>query len=53
MKEGSLFVSYETYRTGMDASDCVLGFFGKLLMDGWRLGSMTFGLVIQKFLNIE
>jgi hypothetical protein len=39
-----------------DASDHVLGVFGKLLTRGgggaldW-LGSMTFGLVMQKFLN--
>jgi hypothetical protein len=32
-----------------DASDRVLGVFGKLLTR--REGSMTFGLVMQKFLN--
>jgi hypothetical protein len=41
-----------------DASDRVLGVFGKLSMIMRRevhgaFGSMTFGLVVQKFLNIE
>jgi hypothetical protein len=43
--------------TELDASDCVLGVFcWKALdeegcMDG--IGSMAFGLVVQKFLSIE
>jgi hypothetical protein len=35
---------------------CVLGLFGKLStrMGAWAwFGSMMFGLVVQKFLNIE
>jgi hypothetical protein len=37
-----------------DASDHVLGLFGKLLRRRvhW-LGFMAFGLVVEKFLNIE
>jgi hypothetical protein len=36
------------------ASDYVLGVFGKLSMRRVHgLGSMTFGLAVQKFLNIE
>ncbi len=62
MKGGSLFCfvlycSYEVHRNQDaldDALDCVLGVFGKLstrrCMHG--LGSMTFGLAVQKFLNI-
>jgi hypothetical protein len=41
-----------------DASDRVLDVFGKLSMrrrrrGAWAFGSMTFGLAVQKFLNIE
>jgi hypothetical protein len=39
-----------------DASDCVLGVFGQLLMMSGPvhgLGSMMFGLAVQKFWNIE
>ncbi len=40
---------------GMGASDLVLCVFGKLLMTSLvhGLSSMTFGLALQKFLNIE
>jgi hypothetical protein len=36
------------------ASDLVLGVFGKLLTrrGAWAFGSMTFGLAMQKLLNI-
>jgi len=38
----------------LKASDHVLGVFGKLQQGGVHgLGSMTFGLAVQKFLNIE
>jgi len=55
MKEGSLFCfySYEIHRTGM-LQIVFLVVFGKLLTR-WvhALGSMMFGLAVQKFLNIE
>jgi hypothetical protein len=68
MKEGSLFCfvvmrstksecfrscswcRWKTLDEDRNASDRVLGVVGKLSM---RTGSMTFGLVVQKFLNIE
>jgi hypothetical protein len=51
MKEGSLFCTYEIYWTRM-LQIRVLSIFRKPLMRR-GLGSMTFGLVVQKFLNIE
>ncbi len=52
MKEGSLFCF--VLPLNWDASDRVLGVFGKLLTRRVHgLGSMAFGLVVQKFLNIE
>jgi hypothetical protein len=56
MKEGSLFCFVVMRSTEPDASDCGHGVFGKLLTSRGGvhgLGSMTFGLVVQKFLNIE
>jgi len=54
MKEGSLFC-FVVIKDPLnwDASDCVLGVFGKLSMrEVHGLGSMTFGLAVQKFFNI-
>jgi hypothetical protein len=57
MKEDSLFCfvlycSYEIHRTG-NASIGVLGVFGKCSTRRVHgLGSMAFGLAVQKFLNI-
>jgi hypothetical protein len=48
-----LFCSYEVHQN-WDASDLVLGVFGKLWMrmGAWMgFGSMMFGLEVQKFLN--
>ncbi len=58
MKEGSLFVLFCLYLRdppNRDASDRVLGLFRKLSRRRGvhGLDSMTFGLVVQKFLNIE
>jgi hypothetical protein len=55
MKEGSfvLFCSYEIHRTRM-LQIMFLVFFESSRQVGMRgLGSMVFGLVVQKFLNIE
>jgi len=59
MMEGSFFCfdllcSYEI-PPNWDVSDRVLRVFGKLWMrrGAWAFGSMMFGLVVQKFLNIE
>ncbi len=53
MKEGSLFCGYEIYRTGMFQ----IVFLVSLETSRWGqvhgLGSMMFGLTVQKFLNIE
>jgi hypothetical protein len=53
MKEGSLFCNYEIHQTRM-----LQIVFLVSLESSWQggvhgLGSMTFGLVAQKFLNIE
>jgi hypothetical protein len=58
MKEGSFvlfcFVLCLWDPLNQDASNCVLSVFGKLSRRGMcGLGSMMFGLVMQKFLNIE
>jgi hypothetical protein len=59
MKEGSLFcvVSKRSTEPGPGpgyASDPVLGVLGKLsMMPLHGLGSMAFGLAVQKLLNIE
>ncbi len=54
-KEGSLFCFVVMRSTEPGCFRCVLGVFGKLStrreVNG--LGSMTFGLEVQKFLNIE
>jgi hypothetical protein len=52
MKECSCFVLYLWNPSNWDALDRVLGVFGKLCMVR-GIGSMTFGLVVQKFLNIQ
>jgi len=55
MKEGRLFcfVVMKSIKPGCFKS-YVLGVVGKVLMRGVHgLGSMTFGLVVQKFLHIE
>ncbi len=53
MKEGSLFCSYEIHRTGM----LQIMFLVSLENSWWGgvhgIGYMTFGLAVQKFLNIE
>jgi hypothetical protein len=53
MKEGNLFCSYEIHQIGM----LHIVFLASLESSQQRgvhgLGSMTFGLVVQKFLNIE
>jgi hypothetical protein len=56
MKEGNLFCFVVIRSTEPGCFRWFLGVFGKL----WRrrrrgagLGSMMFGLVVQKFLNIE
>jgi hypothetical protein len=55
MKEDSLFFLFVfNVSTKLDASDCFLGCFGKLLKRrGAWLGFMAFQLAMQKFLNIE
>jgi hypothetical protein len=56
MKEGSLFCFVLQLRDPLnwDALDRVLGVFGKFSMKRVHgLGSMMFGLAVQKFLNIE
>jgi hypothetical protein len=54
MKEGSLFCFVVMRPTELGCFRWFLGVFGKLSRRrGARLGSMTFGLVVQKFLNIE
>jgi hypothetical protein len=54
MKEGSLFVLYLRDPSNQDASDRTLGVFGFSQRGGVHgPGSMPFGLVVQKFLNIE
>jgi len=50
MKEGSLFVLYIWDSPNQDAPDHVLV---SLESSQGGLGSMAFGLVMQKFLNIE
>jgi hypothetical protein len=48
-----LFCNYEINPLKQDASNHVLGVSGKILMRrGAWLGSMMFGLAMQKFLNI-
>jgi hypothetical protein len=55
MKEGSLFVLFVLMRsTEPDPLDRVLGLFGSSWGGGvHQLGFVAFGLVVQKFLNIE
>jgi len=55
MKEGSLFVLYLWDPPNQDASDHILGLFGKLSRRRGvhGLGSMMFALAVQKSLNIE
>jgi hypothetical protein len=56
MKEGSwfCFVLWLCDPSNQNASDHVLGVFTKLQRGGVHgLGSMTFGLPVQMFLNIE
>jgi hypothetical protein len=54
MKEGSLFCSYEIHQTGMLQIMFFLMSLESSRQGGVHgLGSMMFGLAVQKFLNIE
>ncbi len=53
MKEGSLFCSYEIQRTGMLEIVFLVSWESSRRGGVHGLGSMTFGLAVQKFLNIE
>ncbi len=55
MKEGSLFCSYEIHQTRMLQVMFLVSLESSQPQQGGvhRLGSMTFGLAAQKFLNIE
>jgi hypothetical protein len=53
MKEGSLFCSYEIHRTGMLQIVFLVSRESSRRGGVHGLGSTTFGLAVQKFLNIE
>jgi len=53
MKEGSLFCSCEIHETGMLQIVFLVSLESSQLEGVHGLGSMMFGLVVQKFLNIE
>jgi len=57
MKEGSLFVyfvcTYEIHRTGMLQIAFLVSLESSSCEGVHGLGLMAFGLVVQKFLNIE
>jgi len=53
MKEGSLFCSYEIHQTRMLQIMFLVSLESCQQGGVHGLGSMTFGLVVQKFLNIE
>ncbi len=53
MKEGSLFCTYEIHRTGMLQIVFLVSLESSQRGGVHGLGFMTFGLVVQKFLNIE
>jgi hypothetical protein len=56
MKQGSLFVlfcTYEIHRTGMLQIGFLVSLESSLGGGVHGLDSMTFGLVVQNFLNIE
>ncbi len=54
MNEGNLFCSYEIHRTGLLQNVFLMSLGEALDKEGWHgLGSVMFGLVVQKFLNIE
>jgi hypothetical protein len=54
MKEGSLFCRYEIHQTRMLQIVFLLVSLESSRREGVHgLGSMMFGLVVQKFLNIE
>jgi hypothetical protein len=50
MKEGSLFCNYEIHRTGMLQIVFLVSLESSQQEEVHGLGSMTFGLVVQKFL---
>jgi hypothetical protein len=53
MKEGSLFCSYEIHETRMLQIVFLVSLESSQQGGVHGLGSMTFGLAAQKFLNIE
>ncbi len=53
MKEGSLFWSYEIHQTRMLQIMFLVSLESSQRGGVHGLGSMTFGLAVQKFLNIE
>ncbi len=53
MKEGSLFCSYEVHQIGMLQIVFLVSLESSQRGGVHGLGSMKFGLVVQKFLNIE
>jgi hypothetical protein len=53
MKEGSLFCSYEIHQTRMLQIMFLVSLESSQGGGVHGLSSMTFGLVVQKFLNIE
>jgi hypothetical protein len=53
MKEGNLFCSYEIHPNGMLQIVFLVSLESSQREGVHGLGSMMFGLVVQKFLNIE
>jgi hypothetical protein len=53
MKEGSLFCGYEIHQIGMLQIVFLVSLESSRQGGVHGLGSMVFGLVVQKFLNIQ